>query len=109
MKLREGLTKSEVKGPILFGGEELDWPALAAEPDAGRDVYAVTTFAIDGLAPRGQEFAKKYQERFKEPPDLYAASAYDGRGCCSRRCAESGRASRNGCATDSPVLRTSRA
>jgi branched-chain amino acid transport system substrate-binding protein len=78
VRLREGLAKEDVKGPLLFGGEETAWPALAAEPDAGRDVYAVTTFAADGLTPRGEEFAKKYRDRFNEAPDLYAASAYDG-------------------------------
>ena len=28
--------------------------------------------------PQSLEFAKKYQERFKEAPDLHAALAYDG-------------------------------
>ena len=78
VKLLEGLAKAEVKGPVLFGGEESAWPALLAEPDAGRGVYAVTTFAADGLTPRGQEFARKYRERFQEAPDLHAAAAYDG-------------------------------
>jgi branched-chain amino acid transport system substrate-binding protein len=78
VKLREGLAKANVKGPLLFGGEETAWAALLAEPDAGREVYALTTFAGDGLTPHGQEFAKKYKERFKEAPDLFAASAYDG-------------------------------
>lgn len=78
VKLREGLAKAEVKGPVLFGGEETAWPALLAESDAGREVYAVTTFAAAGLTPRGQEFAKKYRERFKEEPDLSAVNAYDG-------------------------------
>ncbi len=78
VKLREGLTKAEIKTPILFGGEESAWPALLAEADAGRGVYAVTTFAADGLTAHGQEFARKYRERFKEAPDLYAAAAYDG-------------------------------
>ena len=78
VKLREGLARAEVKGPVLFGGEQTAWPALLAESDAGREVYAVTTFAAAGLTPRGQEFAKKYREHFKEEPDLYAADAYDG-------------------------------
>jgi branched-chain amino acid transport system substrate-binding protein len=78
VKLREGLAKAEVKAPVLFGGEETAWPALLAESDAGREVYAVTTFAADGLTPRGKEFAQKYRERFKEEPDLHAADAYDG-------------------------------
>ncbi|HKI33104.1 MAG TPA: ABC transporter substrate-binding protein [Gemmataceae bacterium] len=78
VKLREGLVKAEVKGPFLFGGEESAWPVLFAEAGAGHGVYAVTTFAADGLTARGQEFAKKYRERFQEAPDLYAASAYDG-------------------------------
>jgi branched-chain amino acid transport system substrate-binding protein len=77
-KLREGLTRADMKGPVLFGGEEPAWPALFTEADAGGGVYAVTTFAADGLTQQGQQFVKKYQERFKEAPDLYAASAYDG-------------------------------
>jgi branched-chain amino acid transport system substrate-binding protein len=78
VKLREGLARAEVKGPVLFGGEETAWPALLAESDAGREVYAVTTFAAAGLTPQGKEFAKKYRERFKEEPDQPAADAYDG-------------------------------
>jgi branched-chain amino acid transport system substrate-binding protein len=78
VKLREGLTKAKVEGPVLFGGEETLVPTLFAEPEAGRGVYAVTTFAADALTPTGKEFARKYRERFKEEPDLYAASAYDG-------------------------------
>jgi branched-chain amino acid transport system substrate-binding protein len=78
VKLRERLAKLNVKGPVLFGGEETVWATLLTEPDAGRDVYALTTFAAEGLTPHGQEFAKKYRERFKEAPDLHAAAAYDG-------------------------------
>jgi branched-chain amino acid transport system substrate-binding protein len=78
LKLTEGLAKAEVKGPVLFGGEELAWPALLAEFDTTRSLYAVTTFATDGLTSRGQEFVKRYQDRFKEAPDVHAASAYDG-------------------------------
>ena len=77
-KLRDGLAGAEVKAAILFAGEESAWPTILAQPDGGKDVYAVTTFATDGLTPHGQEFARKYQERFHEAPDLYAASAYDG-------------------------------
>jgi branched-chain amino acid transport system substrate-binding protein len=78
VKLREGLTAAGIQVPLLFGGEEGAWPALVADPAAGEGVYAVTTFAADGLTPQGQEVARRYQERFKEPLDLYAASAYDG-------------------------------
>ncbi len=78
VKLRAGLDKAEFKGPLLFGGEETAWPALAGEADAAKGVYAATTFAAEGLTPAGQEFAGKYRERFKEEPDLYAAAAYDG-------------------------------
>jgi branched-chain amino acid transport system substrate-binding protein len=77
-RLRDKLTWADVKGPVLFGGEESAWPAVVADPDASRGVYALTTFAAEGLTPRGEEFAKKYQERFQEAPDLRAASAYDG-------------------------------
>ncbi len=78
VKLREGLTKAEVKGPVLFGGEMTAWTALLAEADASRDVYALTTFPT-WLRPAAlSEFAKKYKERFNEEPDQYAADAYDG-------------------------------
>jgi branched-chain amino acid transport system substrate-binding protein len=78
LKLSEALLKAEVKGPVLFGGEESAWPALLAEPGAARGLYALTTFVTDGLTSRGQEFVKRYQDRFKEAPDVRAASAYDG-------------------------------
>ncbi len=76
-RLRDGLDRAEVKAALLFAGEASAWPTLLAQPDAGKNVYAVTTFVADGLTPRGQEFGRKYQERFHEAPDLYAASAYD--------------------------------
>jgi len=78
IKLRDSLARAEVRCPVLFGGEESAWPTILAEPDAGNGAYAVTTFAADGLTPRGQEFARKYQERFHEVLDMHAASAYDG-------------------------------
>jgi branched-chain amino acid transport system substrate-binding protein len=78
VKLREGLVKAGVEVPVLYGGEESAWPALLSDPGASRGVYAVTTFAVEGLTQRGQEFNKRYTERFHEAPDLYAADAYDG-------------------------------
>jgi branched-chain amino acid transport system substrate-binding protein len=78
VKLREGLAGAGLTVPLLFGGEELTWPALVAEPAARDGVYAVTTFAAEGLTPQGKELARRYQERFQEPLDLYAATAYDG-------------------------------
>jgi branched-chain amino acid transport system substrate-binding protein len=78
VKLRDGLAGAGLTVPLLFGGEDLTWPALVAEPAAGDGVYATTMFAADGLTPQGKELARRYQERFKEPLDLYAATAYDG-------------------------------
>jgi branched-chain amino acid transport system substrate-binding protein len=64
--------------PVLYGGGEADGAALLADGGAGHDVYAVTSFVTGEKAPRAQEFARKYQERFGEGPDLHAAAAYDG-------------------------------
>ena len=95
VKLREGLAKAEVKGPMLFGGEESAWPALLAEADAGRGVYAVTTFAADGLTRHGQEFAKKYQGAVAGSATCPPAASSTAPGCCSRPCAGRSRASRS--------------
>jgi branched-chain amino acid transport system substrate-binding protein len=77
VRLRSAKEAEESKIPILFGGEEEAWAMLNADGNASRDVYAVSTFVADD-SPRVQEFIRKYQAKFNEPPDQSAASAYDG-------------------------------
>jgi branched-chain amino acid transport system substrate-binding protein len=77
-RLRSAKDAEESKIPILFGGEEEAWAMLNADGNASRDVYAVSTFFVADDSPRVQEFIRKYQAKFNEPPDLSAASAYDG-------------------------------
>jgi branched-chain amino acid transport system substrate-binding protein len=76
-RLRGRKEIEEAKIPVLFGGEEEAWATLNADGNAGRDVYAMSTFVADET-PRVQEFIRKYQARFNEAPDLSAAAAYDG-------------------------------
>jgi ABC-type branched-subunit amino acid transport system substrate-binding protein len=40
-------------------------------------VILATAFSLEGLSDRGRDFARRYQERFHEPPDLSAALACD--------------------------------
>src|SRR5581483_4629601 len=63
--------------PLLFGGDAENLAALQADREAGEGVYLATPYVADAGVPQGQEFAKKYQERFHELPDLYAGLAYD--------------------------------
>lgn len=60
--------------PLFFGGEDGGTETLAA---ARGDVTTATVIARDELTDRGQDFAKRYQERFHEPPDLTAVQGYD--------------------------------
>jgi branched-chain amino acid transport system substrate-binding protein len=70
--LRKQLYDAEVRGPILFGGDD---PA-ALPADVPGDLYWVTSY-LAGATADDQEFARKYRERFHETPDLHAALAYD--------------------------------
>jgi len=75
--LRSKLQQSTAQVPLLFGGEDGLALANQANEKTLSDVYLAEAFAGDGGTPQGQEFAKKYQQRFHEPPDLHAALAYD--------------------------------
>ena len=50
---------------------------IAAERGPGAPVYLTTVCAADSLTPAGQEFARKYRERFGQEPDADAMLAYD--------------------------------
>jgi branched-chain amino acid transport system substrate-binding protein len=62
--------------PVALGSSEGALTALQARP-IPNPVYLATAFiAGQGPAP-AQEFARKYQDRFHEAPDVHAALAYD--------------------------------
>jgi len=67
------LRGDKFKGAIFFAGEEESPRAPIADPG----VYRATAYHVDGSLPRATEFAKKYEERFKQRPDVTAALAYD--------------------------------
>jgi ABC-type branched-subunit amino acid transport system substrate-binding protein len=72
------MRKMGMKQPV-FGSSRMAYPALLEiAGDAAEGV--VTTAPLDPTRadPRWQEFRKKYQAKFNEEPDAYAAYAYDG-------------------------------
>jgi branched-chain amino acid transport system substrate-binding protein len=73
---------TEVRGaglriPVLYGGEDAGAERLARDLPVERDVYLGTGFARSGLTAEGKKFATRFRDRFREPPDLDAAQAYD--------------------------------
>jgi branched-chain amino acid transport system substrate-binding protein len=66
------------QAPVLYGGGDVGAGPLRGEDPQGPGVYLATVYAAEGLTERGQAFARRYEERFHEAPDLYAAQAYDG-------------------------------
>ena len=68
------LRSGGLSASLLYGGEDVGMGPLAA---GGGDLVTATVVATEGLTDRGKEFAKRYQERFHEPPDLPACQGYD--------------------------------
>jgi branched-chain amino acid transport system substrate-binding protein len=75
--LRGRLADAGLRGPVLYGGEDAG-TAPAEGAGSGPEVYLATVYCADKLTDRGKEFARRYEADFREPPDLYAAQAYDG-------------------------------
>jgi branched-chain amino acid transport system substrate-binding protein len=79
-KLRMDLVGAGLKEavPFFFGGDEDDkLVALTDEAAGSNAIYWTTFFVVDDKLPRAREFARKYQERFQQPPDAASALAYD--------------------------------
>jgi branched-chain amino acid transport system substrate-binding protein len=66
-----------MKVPVLFAGEEGSLRALLEEEETRSGVYLATAFTTDAGTGQVKEFVKKYRQRFREAPDVYAALAYD--------------------------------
>ena len=63
----------------VFGFDRIVHPLfLQTAGAAAEGVVAVSTFNPDRDDPLWQGFRRRYQERFAEEPDAYAAHAYDG-------------------------------
>jgi ABC-type branched-subunit amino acid transport system substrate-binding protein len=76
VKLARRLNKAKVKASLWFGGEDAGTTGLERNLDEA-EVYLATVFAVQGLTDKGKEFAKRYEEKYLEPPDFAAAQAYD--------------------------------
>lgn len=74
--VRSRLHEAGVTAPLLLGGVE-GAQAAVAERGPGAVVYLTTVYAADGLTPAGQEFARKYRERYSQDPDADAVLACD--------------------------------
>jgi branched-chain amino acid transport system substrate-binding protein len=75
--LRPRLAEALPKSPLLYGGEDASAAALQAELEKRADVYLATAYSSEHLTESGRAFAKRYQDRFHQSPDLYAAQSYD--------------------------------
>jgi branched-chain amino acid transport system substrate-binding protein len=70
--LYSALADGGFRGAVLYGGED------AGPMAGGPEVYLATVYCLQKVTARGQEFARRYEADNHEPPDLYAAQAYDG-------------------------------
>ncbi|HWG44763.1 MAG TPA: ABC transporter substrate-binding protein [Gemmataceae bacterium] len=75
--LRPRLATALPKAPLLHGGEDGGVSPLQAELETHADIYLATAYSADHLTESGRDFARRYEERFHESPDLYAAQTYD--------------------------------
>ena len=63
--------------PFLYAGDDGSLASLAEERSEKAAVYGLTAFAADGGTPAGQEFCKRFKDRFGQNPDVNAVLAYD--------------------------------
>jgi branched-chain amino acid transport system substrate-binding protein len=75
---RSALRKAGVKAPLLQGGPDVGPEAVGRALPPDPEVYLATVYARSRLTEQGKKFARTYEKQFGAPPDLYAASAYDG-------------------------------
>ncbi len=75
--LRPRLAEVLPKIPLLYAGEDEGIAALQADLETPSEMYLATAYCAEGLTEAGRVFAKRYEERFHEPPDLFAAQSHD--------------------------------
>lgn len=71
------LKQANLKAPLFYGGEDAG-PSLLLPNTTDLPLEMATVYAPTELTARGQEWVKNYKETFREPPDYFAAQAYDG-------------------------------
>jgi branched-chain amino acid transport system substrate-binding protein len=76
-KLRPKLHEVAPDAVLLFATTPDGLAALSEDRTAKGPVHLLTAVAAEGLSPIGQEFAKKYQEKFGQEPDAPAVLACD--------------------------------
>lgn len=76
--LRAPLADTGLRAVLIFGGEDGGVAPLQGGLETGPQVLLATVYLPEKLTARGQDFARRYEADFHEPPDLYAAQAYDG-------------------------------
>jgi branched-chain amino acid transport system substrate-binding protein len=75
--LRPRLAVALPKTSLIYAGEDAGIAALQADLETRSEVYIATAFCTEGLTEAGRAFAKNYEQRFHELPDLFAAQSYD--------------------------------
>jgi len=68
------LQEEKAKVTLLYGGEDVGVGPLQKP---GVEAVTATVFIPEALTDKGQEFARRYQEQYHEPPSFPAAQAYD--------------------------------
>ncbi len=63
----------------IVGGDGFHSPTLVelAEPQNANDIYFTSHFSTESDDPKVQEFLKKYEEKYGQEADTFAALAYD--------------------------------
>jgi len=77
LKLRAALQKVGAKAAIIFAGDQSGISLVNAGKPGQSDLYVVTIYATGGYTSRGQDFVKRLQERFQQPPGFESAAAND--------------------------------
>ncbi len=75
---RDRLAAGGVHGPVIYAGPDVGATVTQPSGEGASEVYLATAFSNEKLTDAGQAFARRYETDFHEPPDLFAAAAYDG-------------------------------
>ncbi len=76
--LVKSMREAGMKIPVVACERIINPAFLKAAGSAAEGVIATSPFNPTDKNPRLVEFTKRYQERFGEPPNAYAAHSYDG-------------------------------
>jgi branched-chain amino acid transport system substrate-binding protein len=76
---RKVRSQLDANGPkaVLYGGEDAGPSSLTGQLEKGPKVYLATAYCQERLTEAGKDFARRYEERFHDAPDLYAAQSHD--------------------------------